>query len=321
MSDFHGPFAEQLTAFVAFKRSLGFKYGGEADILKRFDRWTLTQPGGCRTLTQDVVDRWLVRGSLEGDKTQRRRVGVIRHFGLYLNTLGQPAYIPEPLASSRHYTFVPHIFTPHELTRIFEETDRLVPHRQSSTLPVVLPVLLRLLYGCGLRVSEGLGLTLSDIDWADQTLTIHASKFGKDRVIPMAPSLVTVLQHYVAVVHPESPTSAWLFCHWDGSPILRDNVYRRFRDILWYAGIAHRGKGQGPRVHDLRHSFAAHTLKAAVDRQVDIHAMLPVLSAYLGHASVAATEQYVRLTADAFPELRQTLDLTAGWVIPEVAWE
>ena len=64
-----------------------------------------------------------------------------------------------------------------------------------------------------------------------------------------------------------------------------------------------------------------HALKAAVDRQVDIYAVLPILSAYLGHSSIEATEQYVRLTADAFPELRKTLDQTAGWVIPEVAWE
>ncbi len=87
--------------------------------------------------------------------------------------------------------------------------------------------------------------------------------------------------------------------------------------ILFRWGYLRKSK----RLDFLRHTFAVHTLKAAIDRQVDIHAMLPVLSAYLGHASVAATEQYVRLTADAFPELQQTLDLTTGWVIPEVAWE
>ena len=64
-----------------------------------------------------------------------------------------------------------------------------------------------------------------------------------------------------------------------------------------------------------------HALKAAVDRDVDLQAVLPVLSAYLGHASLAATEQYLRLTADAFPAWRATLDHATGWVIPEVAWE
>ncbi len=320
MSDFQGPLAQQLSAFVDFKRSLGYKYTTEVAMLQRFDRWSQTQPGPHDTLTEALVAGWLQRGVLEGERTLYGRTSLIRQVGLYLNTIGQPAFIPEPSAGSRHYTFVPHIFTEHELRRIFEEADRITACRP-STLPVVLPVLFRLLYGCGLRVSEALRLSLEDIDWTDQSLTIRSSKFGKDRVVPMAPSLATVLQEYVNQGHPDSPPSARLFCHRDGSPIAADNVYRRFRDILWYAGIPHRGKGQGPRVHDLRHSFAVHTLKAAIDRQVDIHAMLPVLSTYLGHASVAATEQYVRLTADAFPELRQTLDLAAGWVIPEVAWE
>ena len=320
MSDFHGPLAEQLTAFVAFKRSLGFKYATEVAMLRRFDRWTQTQPGPLVTLTPVLVDGWLTRGVLEGERTRRGRLGLMRQLGLYCNTLGHPAYIPEPLAPSRHYTFVPHIFTPHELTQIFTEADRLRPYRQ-STVPLVLPVLVRLLYGCGLRISEALGLTVADLDSADRTLTIRASKFGKDRVVPMAPSLGTVVQHYVEAVHADSPPAAWLFGHRDGSPIAPGTIYDRFRDVLWYAGIPHRGKGHGPRLHDLRHTFAVHTLKAAADRQVDVQAVLPLLSTYLGHASIAATEQYVRLTADAFPELRHTLDGAVGWVIPEVAWE
>jgi len=320
MNNFNGPLAQQLTAFVDFKRSLGFKYTTEVAMLRRFDQWIQTQPAPHDTLTEALVSGWLQRGVLEGERTLYGRTSLLRQMGLYLNTLGQPAYIPEPLAGSRHYTFVPHIFTPHELTRIFAETDRVTAPRP-STLPVVLPVLFRLLYGCGLRVSEALGLLLEDIDWTNQTLAIRGSKFGKDRVIPTSLSLATVLEEYVHRMHPESLPSAWIFCHRDGGPISADNVYRRFRNILWYAGIPHRGNGQGPRVHDLRHSFAVHTLKAAIDRQVDIHAMLPVLSAYLGHSSVAATEQYVRLTADAFPELQRTLDFVAGWVVPEVAWE
>jgi len=320
MSEFQGDLADQLAAFVEFKRSMGFKYETETCMLHRFDRWTQTLSEPHPSLTQELVEGWLARGSREGDRTRRGRIGLMRHFGLYLNMIGQPAYIPEPMARSGQYTFVPHIFTAHELTRIFEEADRLVPHHR-STLPQVLPVLLRLLYGCGLRITEAVRLTVADVQWADNTLTIRESKFGKDRVIPMSLSMAAVLHDYFSAVHPESPDSTAVFCHRDGSPIARDNVYRRFREILWYAGIPHRGKGQGPRLHDLRHSFAVHALKAAVDRQVDIQAVLPVLSAYMGHASVTATEQYVRLTADAFPELRQTLDQATGWVIPEVAWE
>jgi integrase len=178
-----------------------------------------------------------------------------------------------------------------------------------------------MLYGCGLRVSEATHLTMADVDWEENTLNIRHSKFGRDRRVPMSPSLTAICRAYADVVHPASLSTAFFFCHRDGSSVSEDSVYRRFREVLWLAGIPHRGHGQGPRVHDLRHSFATHTLKAAVDRGVAMQAVLPILSAYLGHASLAATEQYVRLTADAFPELRDQLDQAAGWVIPEVVWE
>lgn len=320
MSGFHSGLADQLTAFVAFKRSLGFQYQAEAKMLQRFDRWMLTQPGDHRQLTQSLVEEWTTPGPMEGARTNAQRVGMMRHLGLYLNTMGHDAYIAEPLRPTRHYTFVPHIFTVHELDGIFTEADRLPPHRR-STLPIVLPVILRVLYGCGLRISEATQLEVQHVHWEDGVLEIRDSKFGKDRLTPMSETLATVCQGYMQAVHASSPPTAYFFCHRDGGPVSPDTIYRRFRDVLWQAGIAHRGKGQGPRVHDLRHSFAVHTLKAAVDRQIDIYAALPILSAYLGHASIAATEQYVRLTADVFPELRTLLDQATGWVIPEVAWE
>lgn len=320
MSAFHSGLADQLTAFVAFKRSLGFKYHVEAEMLQRFDRWILTQPKDSRQLTQALVEGWVTRGPLEGERTNSRRIGLMRHLGLYLNTIGQEAYIAEPLRPTRHYTFVPYIFTLHELERIFTEADPLRPHRR-STLPLVLPVMLRVLYGCGLRISEATQLQVEHVHWDDGVLEIRNSKFGKDRLTPMSTSLASVCRDYANTVHSSSSSTAYFFCHQDGGPISPNTIYRGFRDVLWYAGIPHRGKGKGPRVHDFRHSFAVHALKAAVDRQVDLYAALPILSAYLGHASITATEQYVRLTADAFPEIRQQLDQTTGWVIPEVAWE
>jgi hypothetical protein len=130
MSDYHGGLAAHLAAFVAFKQSLGFQYQTEAAMLQQFDRWTQTQPEACTTLTEALIERWLASSPQRGEKTRRRWVGLIRHLSLYLNTMGIPTYIPEPRAPSRHYTFIPHIYTAHELMRIFMEADRAVPHRR-----------------------------------------------------------------------------------------------------------------------------------------------------------------------------------------------
>jgi integrase/recombinase XerD len=320
MSDYAGIFADLLTEFVTFKHAMGFKYASEAAELRRFARLSTAFPLEQAILTRELVDAWSAQRPMEGTRTQSRRIYVLRQFALFLNTMGHEAVIPVPAKPTGHYTFVPYIFTPQELDRIFAEADRLAPRNRSS-LPVVVPVILRMLYGCGLRISEALHLQNRHVHLEDGVIEIIQSKFGKDRLVPMHPSLTSICQDYAAAVHPHGVPEAYFFGHRDGGPIDRDNVYRRFREVLWRSGISHGGKGKGPRLHDLRHAFAVHSLKAAVDRGVDVYAALPVLSAYLGHTSTLATEQYVRLTADCFPEIRAQVDRSAGWVIPEVAWE
>jgi integrase len=106
------------------------------------------------------------------------------------------------------------------------------------------------------------------------------------------------------------------FTHKDGRPVTSDSIYRWFRKTLWAAGISHGGRGHGPRVHDLRHTFAIYSLKARVDQGADVYWALPSLAAYLGHASVAATGQYVRLIPDMFPEVTAAERAIASRVIP-----
>ena len=86
--------------------------------------------------------------------------------------------------------------------------------------------------------------------------------------------------------------------------------------MVWAAGISHGGRGNGPRVHDFRHTFSVYSLKAMTDKGMDIYCALPLLSTYLGHASVSATGQYVRLTQDMFPEIIEKVNAIAAFVIP-----
>ncbi|MED4378591.1 hypothetical protein P9274_23480 [Schinkia azotoformans] len=68
----------------------------------------------------------------------------------------------------------------------------------------------------------------------------------------------------------------------------------------------------------LRHTFACHTLQAAEKRNVDLYAALPILSTYLGHASIQATSQYLRMTAEVYPDIMDAVNALCSYVIPEV---
>jgi integrase len=137
--------------------------------------------------------------------------------------------------------------------RIFANSDRLCPRRY-STIPLVIPVILRILYSCGLRISEAVSLQNKNVDMEKGVLEIKNSKFGKDRLVPMSQSMVNICRQYYRVLHKHSSIDDYFFMKADREPVTRNNVYRRFREILWESGISHGGKGNGPRLHDLRHT-------------------------------------------------------------------
>jgi integrase len=178
--------------------------------------------------------------------------------------------------------------------------------------------LFRLLYCCGLRISEALYLKISDIDFDKGVLSIRGSKFNKDRIIPVSAPLAEMLIRYQALFNRNNAPEDYYFRNKNGTPLRRDQVYDVYRKLLWKAGISHGGKGKGPRLHDLRHVFCVHTLAKQVKDGVDLYVALPILSAYVGHSSVRGTQRYVRLTAEAYPELIEKVSRTCAYVLPEV---
>src|SRR5258708_28737892 len=117
-------------------------------------------------------------------------------------------------------------------------------------MPVMLPVLLRLLLGCGLRISEALGLRLGDTDLDNGILVIRKSKFNKDRLIPLSDSLFAVLRRYSATHHKISKDDKEpFFAHRDGRAVSKDNIYRWFWNVICAVGISHGGHSNGPGVH------------------------------------------------------------------------
>ncbi len=114
-------------------------------------------------------------------------------------------------------------------------------------MPVMLPVLFRLLLGCGLRISEALGLRLGDTDLDNGILVIRKAKFNKDRLIPLSDSLLVVLREYSATYHkiPKDDKDPF-FAHRDGRVVSQDNIYTWFRKLVWAAGIHTAGAATVP---------------------------------------------------------------------------
>jgi integrase len=303
-----------MAEFIRYKRAQGLGYECVPRTLRAFSRFLDSKPSDGDGLGKDAVDEWCRLRPNETRSNQGHRVSYITEFARYLSERGFDVHLPQA-ARRRQPSFTPYIFSDEELARFFQACDNLSA-RTPSVMPALLPPLFRLLYGCGLRISEALHLRVADVDLGDGVVTVRKAKFDKDRQIPLSGSLLRMLREYSDAFHKLSAQESHYFAHRDGRAIAKGNVYRWYRKILWAAGIPHGGRGSGPRLHDFRHTFSVHALKAMADSGMDIYCALPVLSTYLGHASVSATGQYVRITQDAFPEIVSKVGAIAAFVIP-----
>jgi integrase len=264
-----------------------------------------------------VVEAWIAKRPNESPATQARRFTVIRQFCLFLGRRGYAPFIPRGyMLARRDKSYVPYIFSQSEIRKFFQAIDAVRSHPRSPRRGVIVPLVFRLLYGCGFRVREVLHLRVRDVDLHQMVITIREAKFLKDRLVPIAPSLASRLLVYASTCLDNSVPDAFFFPAPDGGIWSRASFYGLFRDTLQKCGIPHSGRGYGPRLHDLRHTFACHRLIRWLHDGVSVDLALPILSAYLGHESVYGTQRYLHLFPELYPDIAAKLGAYCGSVIP-----
>ena len=256
---------------------------------------------------------------LIGGNTKAHYVSVYRQFAHYLTGLGYKAYIPPPLQIKRNYT--PYVFTSEEMKRLFEACDNIPARRSLTKAEVWLPVMVRMLYGCGLRVGEAVSLQNKDIDWTEGTLLIRAAKGNKDRLVPMSNSLIDVCRTYHSIAHPFPNSEDFFFYNHKKQPLSTLTPYIWLRRALEIAGIdrhPYPKQLRGVCVHCLRHTFAVHTLQLQSKRGIDRFYSVPILSTYMGHTDIYGTELYLRLTPECYEHIVDCAEKDTGDIFPEV---
>lgn len=319
--EFSGMLAGHLQDFISEKRGVGYVYNTEAKQLSRFSRFSLDYEVPPDSLPEELVKAWISKKPTDSDRNQYSRYSLIGQFARYMVRMGCPAYVPGAGDIGKtHRTFIPYIFTHDEIRALFSVLDSMEtpPRSGAPRRKDIMPVLFRLLYCCGLRVSEAVTLKGEDVDLKKGVLTIKNSKFGKTRYVPMSEQITARCAEYDTMRLVGRDGDDWFFAAPDGGHYDTRTVYSIFRDCLWRAGISHGGKGNGPRVHDLRHTFAVHCLQKWTAGGEDLTTALPRLSAYMGHHDFSATEQYLRLTAEVYPEISELLNEKYGYVIPRM---
>ena len=259
---FSSSLASIFEGYVKEKHAVGYKYNKGAVTLKRLDNLLIRENVIEKSLTQEVVLLWTAKNKTETDKNRGQRISIVRGIAQYMVKLGYDAYVfPDKATSVDRYNYVPYIFSEKELKALFTAVDNTPVSSVSPYRHLALPLLFRMLYGCGLRISEALNLKTTDVNLEDGILTIHQAKLNKERFVPMADALVQRCRSYSRIAHNNCSNGTYFFLTYLGDKYSTAYIYDYFRKCLWKADISHGGRGQGPRLHDLRHTYSVHCLK------------------------------------------------------------
>lgn len=307
--------------FIRGKRACGYKYNEAPRILKCFDRFLCGTDIKQNELPREIVLQWLTKQPHEQPSTHQHRVVLVRQLAAMMVRLGYQAYVvPGRFGPRRSLVFAPYIFTHGEIKNIMHAVDQIKPSAVSPIRHIVLPEIFRLLYGCGFRLNEVLNLRVRDVDLKQGVIIVREAKFGKDRLVPPSVDLIERLQIYTEQLEKNTIEKRTDDSFFFPSPTQtawgHTTIYALFRKLLYQCDIPHAGRGKGPRVHDLRHTFAVHRLIKWYEEGCDLNAKLPFLVAYLGHKDFTGTQKYLHLTAELFPNLTARMNKNFGDVIP-----
>ena len=296
---FRSSLAFRLQCFLEVRQKAGRRGISSQKILMYLDRFLCGELKPGETITREIVERWIK--SLESLSTGTRinRISVLRQFCLYLAHF-------DPRTCVVHRSFLPHrtrpaphIYTRTEVRQIMAAARRIGPH--GSLRPVVITTLVGLIYTTGLRIGEALKLTLADVDLKKRILLIRETKFKKSRNVPLSPSATAQLQVYLSQRRKAGLSASGdspVFVNSRGENYGQAGFTTIYLEIIRKLGIRAPMGQPGPRIHDYRHTFAVNRLLAWYREGANLAAKLPLLSTYLGHATVTGTEIYLHATAE-----------------------
>jgi integrase/recombinase XerD len=280
--------------YLALRRALGFKLEGAGRLLPDFVAFA-DQRASTRITVALAMD-WAATASSPGGVG--RRLQALRGFARWFRCLDPASEVPPGgLVSTKGHRLQPYLYSSSEITALMAAARDLRPALRAATTETVIG----LLASTGMRIGEVLRLDDSDVDYHEATLTVWHTKFNKNRLLVLSASTLDALGDYQQLRHQlvPSPSTSAFFVAPRGGRL----GYYQFRDtfveLLALAGIPSAPWPRRPRIHDLRHSFTVATVLDWYRQGVDVSAMLPRLSTYLGHLDPTATYWYL----SAAPEL------------------
>ena len=317
MSELCSIFKEEMDSFLHHLRSLRRDVRCFITVFNRLDQFLsekcITEKQISKALFEQFVQCFNV-----SQNCLYNYLSHFRTFADYLCSLGFHVYKPE--LPKYRFEYVPYVYSDEEWMRIIEAADNLIIPR-CPLYSIQMPILLRILYGCGTRITETLCLKVRDVDLKNGVLTLTQTKNGKQRLVPMDKSLSMLVGQFIT--KQELNSDDYLFhMQRNNERWNTESADNCFDHILKTAQISYWRKqrhDRGPCLHCVRHTFVMNSLKKSDREGRCFDETVPFLSTYLGHSGIRDTDKYLRFCYELYDDAVEKIEAYTESLFPEVS--
>jgi integrase len=297
--------------YINGRRSLGFKLYEHGLFLTQFIDFLESKDTSI--ITKELVVQWATLPTDCNPSRWAKRYGVMREFANYYKAIDfRTEILPPGLFPYRYKRKRPYIYTEKQIIDLINAAKKLYSSKGLRALTN--STFLGLLAVTGMRIGECLGLDCKDVNLEEGLLTIRETKNGKQRLLPLHASTVTVLRNYAKHrnrILPIAKSTRFFVNEW-GTKLTQWSVRWTFIRLSRQIGLRGASDRFGPRIHDLRHTAAVRMLQDWYRRGKDVEAYLPRLTAFLGHGHVGDTYWYITQTPELLRLVIKRMTLLPG---------
>jgi site-specific recombinase XerD len=304
--EFKGPLAKELVVFSSLLHSTGGKHGQTLAVARRLDQFLAIAYPEVTSLTKDVLRAWFDTFKHLKYTSQARYRTATFQFCKFLHsrdfkTATQEEF--EPLRHSR--TFRPHIFSIEQIKVLLQSARKLAPRPCDPLRHSRTELIVGLLYSSGLRIGEIVRLLVRDYESDSGILTIRETKYAKSRIVPLSDSAQRLIDCYLVQrvqLGLKFKSQDPILCGPGGRRPCLGSIQRTLVRLMRQCGFKPNRGRCGPRIHDIRHTFAVHRLLQWYREEKDVQILLPRLVTYMGHRGLESTQLYLSVTPDVLRE-------------------
>ncbi len=311
-------FKDDISRFLNQKHLIGYKYILGQKLIEQFDAFCFTKYPTEKALTREIAIDWATPRENESASSVANRIIVVRQFAKFLKASYKNAFVIPGNYIPKKPKYNSYIYTDIELQKIFDIIDNQKFRCNHKNSYITFPLLFRIFYCCGLRISEILSLKVKHIDLENGIIAVYESKNNDNRFVVLSDELQNRCKKYYNQMHSNSTEDDYFFYTKNKEKAIVETTLRKsFRQILKLANIE-KNKDNNPRIHDFRHTYAVHCLKKFVKENKDLYAYLPILKTYMGHSKFRSTEYYLKLTNDMYPDILEKTNAYINEAIPRI---